>query len=264
MLTNVPTVIVEREGHELGRLVETPATKSLEGDLADLLQGKPPVHNGRWERGSLIAKGSYSYRDRSGKERGTESWELFNASEGGYFLHSRIDSGGMQTEVFHRVDTNRRPAFAEVTRTQGDNRTRVRFTIDKDTMTARVRGKASGVITQTIEVPKQFFLSSPAIASQGWSQSLDATGRTETVAYLEPSEFESPLGTLAAASSEAKGEETLRVPAGVFRARHFLRNAGRENSEWWIDSQLGVPVRGRIGNLECVLTSLTVSSTEKQ
>src|SRR5262249_34773006 len=101
-LTNVPTIIVERGGKEIGRIVETPATNSLESDLAAILSGKTPVHNGRWERGPLIAKGSYSYRNRNGQEIGTETWELFNAVEGGFFAHSRITAEGMSTEVYER------------------------------------------------------------------------------------------------------------------------------------------------------------------
>jgi hypothetical protein len=262
-LTNVPTVIVEREGREVGRIIETPATKTFEEDLSAILIGKANIHNGRWEHGAMIARGTYSYRDRDGKELGTESWELFNAKEGGHFLHSRITRGEQSIEVFHRIDTARRPAFAEITRIKGGNRTRTRFTMDKNTLTARMRGSSSGIITQTIEVPKEFFLCSPAIAAQGWSQSVEATGRTNTVAYLEPSEFESALGTLVDVTSEAKGEEKVRVPAGEFRTRHFVRNIGDQSSEWWIDPQLGVPVRSRAGGVDCILTSVSTASNGK-
>jgi hypothetical protein len=126
-----------------------------------------------------------------------------------------------------------------------------------------MRGSSSGIITQTIEVPKEFFLCSPAIAAQGWSQSVEATGRTNTVAYLEPSEFESALGTLVDVTSEAKGEEKVRVPAGEFRTRHFVRNIGDQSSEWWIDPQLGVPVRSRAGGVDCILTSVSTASNGK-
>src|SRR2546425_1102884 len=123
-ITNVPTVIVERGGHEIGRIVETPAASTMEEDLAAILNGKQPVHTGRWDRGPKLASGTYSYRDRSGKQVGTESWELFSTSEGGYLVHSRITMGDLTTQVFHRVDAKRRPSFTEVTKFHGDDQTR--------------------------------------------------------------------------------------------------------------------------------------------
>src|SRR5262249_17842904 len=103
-ITNVPTVIVERGGREIGRIVETPAAGTMEEGLAAVLSGKQPVHNGRWDRGALLASGVYSYRDRNGKEFGAESWQLFSTAEGGYLVHSQITTGDLITEVFHRVD----------------------------------------------------------------------------------------------------------------------------------------------------------------
>ena len=50
-ITNVPTVIVERGGREIGRIVETPASETIEEDLAAILNGKRLIHNGRSERG---------------------------------------------------------------------------------------------------------------------------------------------------------------------------------------------------------------------
>src|SRR5215471_5207082 len=129
-ITNVPTVIVERDGHEIGRIVETPAAKSMEEDLASILHGKQPVHNGRWDRGPKIATGTYSYRDKDGKQIGTESWDLFSTSEGGFLVHSRITMSDQTTEVYHRVDARRRPSFTEVTKQHGDELTRTRFTVD--------------------------------------------------------------------------------------------------------------------------------------
>lgn len=258
-LTNVPTMIVERSGHEIGRIVETPVTKTFEDDLVAVLSGKPGVHNGRWDRGALLAKGVYSYRDQKGKECGTESWELFDASEGGYFLHSRITSARLSTEVFQRIDVKGRPAFAEITKILGDDRVRTRISVDGNTLIARVRGSGSGVVTQTLEMPSEFFLSSPAVACQAWAQPADASGHRQTAAYLEPSEFQNTTGVVASAGCEAKGEEKIRVPAGEFQARHFIRNVLRENSEWWVHPTLGIPVRGKInGGFEFVLVSLDV------
>ena len=42
-IKKVPTVIVEREGREIGRIIETPVAKTMEEDLAAILAGKPNV-----------------------------------------------------------------------------------------------------------------------------------------------------------------------------------------------------------------------------
>ncbi|HXI90542.1 MAG TPA: hypothetical protein VNO24_11060 [Blastocatellia bacterium] len=260
-ITNVPTVIVERGGREIGRIVETPAASTMEEDLAAILNGKQPVHNGRWDRGPKLASGNYSYRDRSGKQVGTESWELFSTSEGGYLVHSRITIGDLTTEVFHRVDAKQRPSFTEVTKSHGDDQTRTRFTIDNNTLTARMRGSVSGVVSQTLEVPEPLFLCSPSIAGQGFIQS-QGTDRYQIPSYLAPQEFDKAMGVLAMTSCETKGEETVRVPAGEFRARHVIRKTDKEISEWWLHSTLGVPVRGMAGGIEFVLTMLEPTSSK--
>lgn len=252
-ITNVPTVIVERGGHEIGRIVETSSASTMEEDLAAILSGKQPVYNGRWDRGPRIASGAYSYRDH-GKEFGTERWELFSTSEGGYLVHSLITIGDVTTDVFHRVDAKRRPSFAEVTKLHGDDRTRTRYTIDNSTMTARMRGSVSGVISQTVEVPDRFFLWSPAIAAAGFMQ---AEGdRFQISGYLTPEQFDQGMGTLQTLQCDAKGEEKVRVPAGEFRARHITRKTERGTSDWWLHSKLGIPVKGQSAGVEYVLTKL--------
>jgi thiol-disulfide isomerase/thioredoxin len=256
-ITNVPTVIVEREGHEIGRIVETPAMKTMEEDLAAILSGKPVVHNGRWDRGPKIASGVYSYRDQNGKERGTEIWELFSTAEGGYLVHSRVSAGDVTTEIFYRVDAGRRPTFVEVTKQRGDERTRTRYNLDGHTLTARMRGSVSGVISQTIEVPDEFSISSPSLAAEGlrWASS----DQKSLTVYFAPAEFDQAMGTLEALSYESKGEETVRVPAGEFRARHVKGKTDKAASELWVHSQFGIPVRVKTGAMECVLTSLESS-----
>lgn len=257
-ITNVPTVIIERGGQEIGRIVETPASKSMEEDLAAILGGKQLVHNGRWDRGPQLASGTYSYRDRNGKEVGTETWEMFSTAEGGYLVHSRITTGDLITEVFHRVDARRRPSFAEVTKLHGEDRTRTRFNFDGNTMTARTRGSVSGVISQTLEVPDRFFFSSPAIAAQGFVQSPESD-RYQISSYAAPQEFEKAMATLTTVACESKGEETARVPAGEFKARHIARKHDKETSEWWLHAQLGVPVKGQASGIEYVLTHIELS-----
>lgn len=260
-ITNVPTVIVERGGVEMNRIVETPAAATMEEDLAGILSGKQLQHNGRWDRGPKIASGVYLYRDSGGKQIGAEQWTLFSTSEGGHLVHSRIKMGELTTEVFHRVDATRRPSFAEVTKIQGNDRTRTRFSFDGNTMTARMRGSVSGVVSQTVEVPQRFFLSSPCIAAQGFVQTQEGE-RYQTPGYFSPQEFDKAMGTLLVVSYEAKAEVPVLVPAGEFRAWHITRRTGKEMSEWWIHSKLGIPVRGLAGDMEYVLSSLDVTGSK--
>lgn len=260
-ITNVPTVIVERGGREIGRIVETPASKTIEEDLALILAGTQPVNNGRWDRGPKIASGVYSYLDTSGKQIGTESWELFSTAEGGHLVHSRVVVDGLITDVFHRVDANSRPSFVEVTKFHDDEVMRTRFTVDNTTMSARMRGNVSGVISQTLEVPERLFLSSPAIATQGFVQS-PVTDRYQISSYVAPQEFDRAMGVLVTATCETKAEATVRVPAGEFRARHGTRKTARGTSEWWLHPTLGIPVRGLAGGIEYVLTSLELTAKQ--
>jgi hypothetical protein len=176
-------------------------------------------------------------------------------AEGGYLVHSRITTGDLTTEVFHRVDAKRRPSFAEVTKMRGEERTRTRFNIDGNTMTARMRGSVSGVIAQTLEVPERFFLSSPGIAAAGFMQ-LPETGHSPISGYLTPEQFEQAMGTLELMSWDAKGEEAVRVPAGEFRTRHVVFKTGRGTSDLWLDSKLGIPVKCQSSGVEYVLTTL--------
>lgn len=44
-IKKVPTIIVERDGREIGRIIETPVAKTMEEDLAAILAGKPNQRN---------------------------------------------------------------------------------------------------------------------------------------------------------------------------------------------------------------------------
>lgn len=261
-ITNVPTVIIERDGHEIGRIVETPASKTIEEDLAAILNGRQLVHNGRTDRGPKLASGAYSYRDQKGKEFGKEEFELFSTSEGGYLVHSRITQGELATEVFQKIDAKRRPSFAEITKVRGTDRTRTRFSFDGETMTARMRGSVSGVVSQTIEVPARFYLSTPAMASEGWAFNTGDTKAPEQITgYIAPFEFDKAMGTLAAATVDFVGDENLKTTPGEFPTRHFKLRLEHDTCDYWLHSQLGIPLRAQATNgHEYVLTSLTIAA----
>jgi hypothetical protein len=127
-------------------------------------------------------------------------------------------------------------------------------------LTARIRGGVSGVISQTIEVPDGFLLSSPSVAAEGLIKGGESQKRV--TGYRAPFEMDKAMATLSIWSYDTKGEEAVRVPAGEFRARHITRKIDKETSEWWIHPQLGVAVKGQANGLEYVLTSLEMSSNK--
>jgi Thioredoxin len=259
-IINVPTVILESGGHEIGRITETPAGATMEEDLAAILAGKPPEHNGRYERGPELARGTYVYRDAAGK-RGEETWTIFAAKEGARLVRSRIDTGDQIVEVFQGTDAAGKLKFAEITKRQGEAVSRARFFIDGDTMLGRLRGKEAGILEQNLVMPPQFAFATPAIATSGWmAAAASGPATSQVVCYVAPAGIESPLGTTCVVTHRIAGEESVTTPAGEFKTTRLARQSGSEASDWWIHPELGIPVRGQIvGGLEYELSSLVVA-----
>jgi hypothetical protein len=254
---NVPTVIVESGGVEVGRITETPSTKTMEEDVAAILAGTPTEHVGRYDRGPEIARGTYVYRDSGGK-RGEERWTLFAREDGGRLVRSRIDMGDLVVEVFQGTDSAGKLKFAEITKRQGDQVERARFFVDGDHLTGRLRGKEAGILQQDLVLPPSFAFSAPALAASGWMGLAAASGaRSQVVCYIAPSGFESPLGTTCVVTHRVEGEEAVKTAAGEFRTTHLARQSATEASDWWIHPDLGIPVRGQVlGGMNYELTSL--------
>jgi hypothetical protein len=262
-LVNVPTVIVERDGREIGRIVETPATETFEEDLAAILAGKSITHKGRWDRSSLVARGVYAYKDSAGKDIGREDWELFKTDENGYLAHSRITEGNTITEVWHRVNSATRPTFIEVTKQRGESTIRTRYRLSDRTFTARMRSNEAGVIDQTLDVSGYFSVRSPSTVAEGWEFTSAALNQKKALSYFAPSEFDGTVGSLTQISFEEKPVEAINIPAGEFRAKHMIRRSGSEISEWWLHTGLGIPVRAKSAGVEYVLTSIEISPRQQ-
>ena len=253
-------MIVERHGGELGRVTETPATATVEEDLSAILEGRPREHRGRYEREAELARGTYLYRDASG-ERGTEQWTLYETKGGGRLVHSRIATGDLTTEVFYGTEASGKLDFAEITKRQGEGVMRARFWLDGEKLTGRLRGKESGILQQDIVVPGGFAFASPAVAASGWmGTAARSASFSDLVCYVVPGSFDSPLGTTCVVTYRVAGEESVRVPAGEFKATRLARQSPTEASDWWLHPGLGIPIRGQVvGGLEYVLATLEVS-----
>jgi thiol-disulfide isomerase/thioredoxin len=166
-LTNVPTFVVQRDAKEIGRVVETPTTATVEQDVAAILTGATlPPHPGRYARKALIASGHYELRDAHSKT-GKETWELWSTKEGGILTHSLISEGAQKTiETFAALDGHYKPDFIEVTRRDGDHVGRTRASLHDGKWQLHARGDERGLVDQTSVAPAAVIL--PATITFGW------------------------------------------------------------------------------------------------
>jgi hypothetical protein len=165
-IINVPIVLVQRGGREVGRFIETPAGQTVEGDVADLIDGKTLRHPGRSERKELLASGRYALLDRRGGDAGSETFEIYRAPGGGTLLHDEIDRAGSMTETWAALDEKQAPDFAEVTRREGSEVTRTRYFADGAKWTAHARSTRAGIVDQTTTAPATF--ATPATPTLAW------------------------------------------------------------------------------------------------
>ncbi len=205
-IINVPIVILTRDGKEIGRFIETPATTSIEADVAALAGGQTLRHPGRYERGELLKSGSYSRQTARGESDGTEVFELYRTPDGGMILHDFIDRAEKgSTETWAELDGHHAPDFAEVTVREGDHVTRTRYHADEGKWYVTARGDEGGIVSQTMTAPAAMLL--PATPTLGWL--LYAPKPDSVHAYVVDAGMPSAMGRV----------ETLRVddrsaPAG--------------------------------------------------
>jgi len=167
-ITNVPTVIVRRGDSEIGRFVETPAGATVEGDIADIVEGKAKAHPGRHDRGTLLTSGTYLLRDARKRHQGTERFELYERPGGGVIAHSLIAKpDGTSVETWAAIDAEKKPRFVEVTH-RGTSATRTRYRRSGETWAAHSRGSDGGIIDQTVSMPDAVI--APATITYAWAR----------------------------------------------------------------------------------------------
>ena len=264
-ITNTPTFIVERNGHELGRINETPAVPLVEDDLVAILNGKPNVHHGSGDHGPQLAQGSYQYRNREGRETGTERWQLYSTDNDGRLIHSEIVQGDLRTETYYEIDNKKRPVFVEITIRQGDRIIRERAYTEKNDLDIHITGDA-GVLDQFVDFPERAVLSSPAVAAEMWGGAAvsDSKDGGSLSRYVALSDFDNLGGFVDKVDYEAKGEESIHTPAGDFRAKQVIQKTGTESRKLYAHPNLGIPVMGDLKDGgSFVLTSLEISSASR-
>ncbi len=246
-LTNVPTVIVSRDGEEIGRIVETPAADTVEADLAAILSRAPEPHRGRWSREAEIARGRYLYRDGGGTESGEETWELFATEGGGRLLHSVVAHGERTLEIWHRRGAGGASEFVELTRSEEGEHSRTRIWIEDTELRATTRGNVTGIVEQTLEVPPgtSFVLPCAAEAGYDWLRR-GRPGGESIVAAFQLDGDQPAAGKLVEVKLNPAGQETVTSGHGRVAALRLDASSGGIDSRWWLDGELGVPVRGVI------------------
>lgn len=256
-VTNVPTVIVEREGVELGRFVETALSASVESDLGVLVAGGNPTRLPR--KDELIAQGTYVHRDAEGRVTRTESFRILKGKTGGRTIESDVHAAGESLEVVESAGADGETRFAQVTRRGPSRRVeRTRYSRDGDTLYATLRGGETGIAEQTVRVPARFALRTEAAATAGLK------GRSDLPrgCVYDTSEPGQVLGRLCEASWELLPRESVFVAAGELPARHLVESRRGETVHTWVHAELGIPVWGRKGSGTFELATLDIPNAE--
>lgn len=262
-LTNVPTVLVARDGVELGRLVESPVGDSMAGDLATLLAaGALPPHPGALSRERTLARGVYRHLDAGGRTVATERFALHATSRDRRLLHSRLHyADGGVVEVFHRTGVDGASDLIEVTRTDAGAHSRTRAWPGEDgAVSAITRGDRTGIVRQTVPFADgdAFYSPCAADAAAGWFH----RGRPSTAAIRGlrvPGLGGAAAGQLIEITHRGDGEETLDTAAGPLPTQRVAQLDGGGETTWWLEARHGLPVAARFadgGRLELVSLAL--------
>jgi len=205
-VTNVPTIIVTRGAAEVGRIVETASTTSVESDLAAILDGTLPPNPGRYERKTLIVNGTYDVRDKNGA-KGVENFELWSTPKGGLLVRSIVTKGNERIETFAALDANKQPDFVEVTRTSGKHVVRTRCHKSDGEWVVVARGDEFGISEQHTVIPAT--LVTPATITLAWPLFCPGFDRCDPLdAYVISDDV---LGHLTVVRSLANGNEFVPV-----------------------------------------------------
>lgn len=176
-VTNVPTVRVVQAGNEIGRYVETPANGTVEADVADIVEGKQKAHPGRLELGAVLSSGTFR----------NETYTIYERPKGGVIVRSVIARGSTKTETWASYDKDRRSLSAEITHRDAGGVTRTRYSRRGEMLYATSRGASGGIVQQTVRVPEDVALVTPARITQLWAKGKAAyVARAEGPGALTP------------------------------------------------------------------------------
>ena len=241
-VTNVPTVIVKRNGAEIGRFVESPRGDSVVTDLAAILGGAPVPPPAKFrESDEEVASGRLE-----GGSGESETWTLFRTDTGDLRLHVVVlGPTGRVSEIWQRWDAESgRTAFLEVTRDAPGERTRTRLFRRGDGIRTLTRGDRSGIVEQIHETSGAPLVVGPGQASAGLAWI--AAGRPDhlsTEVFRVPGAgdgFAARLETL-----ELRHLGSARLEGIGSPVEHVLATFDGETLEMWLDAETGVLLRAR-------------------
>ena len=256
-IINVPTVIVERNGEELGRIVETPALPTMEADLAAILTGEPAEHPGRWSRGVAMASGVYRIEFVNG-DHGTEKWEIFAIETGGRLVHSIIEAPGLERVIWHRFGEDGDSEFIEITDRTSDGVRRSRLRVSDDHVRVTSRGNRSGIIDQFLGIPSGCVFATGSVLSDGLDCSPFAAGGTgEVTRYSVPLDECASVGCLETVRLISGASTTLDTELGPMAVSEVTIAKGAETRRIWYHEEAQIPVRLEMADRSAMLVELT-------
>ncbi|MBW3671633.1 MAG: thioredoxin family protein [Acidobacteria bacterium] len=258
-IINVPTVIVERDGEEIGRIVETPALATMEADLTAILSGESTEHQGRWSRGVRTTSGVYQIDFRNG-DRGTETWEMFDMEAGGRLVHSIIRAPGQEREIWHRFGQEGESEFIEITDRTIDGVRRSRLRISDDHVRVTSRGNRSGIIDQFLGIPAGCVFATGSVLSDGLDCGPLSAGSTiDVTRYSVPLDECASVGCLETVKLLSGRSTTLETELGPMAVSEVKVAAGDETRRIWILDESRIPVRLEAADRLVVLVELNTA-----
>ena len=149
-ITNVPTIMVHREGKEIARLVEHAPSEAIEKDLPEMLRGTFTAPEIKGEDDTLISQGHQEHQDPQGTAHRYEYWRLYRTAKGGYRINAGIESGETTIDLRLKCNEEGKPTFWEITRKRGQDLRRSRGFVGKKRITVVTRGSDSGIVRQDL------------------------------------------------------------------------------------------------------------------
>ncbi len=256
-IMNVPTIILDDGRRELGRIVETPATPTLEGDLAAIVQGTLPAHQGRIARAARLASGRYAIVRGASEAPSFEDWAIFSTPSGGHLVHSVITSTDRIREIWQTFDTTGRTTFIEVTDHSGNDSRRTRYRVGSDVIRAQSRGNTTGIVSQVVHVPDELTVDTTAIASSGFAYRRIRDVQREIDCYILGDC--GTKGEVDRISIRLLPDEHIDVANMPRHALQFERIRDAKPESLWVDAELGITLKrtGSDGS-SATLTSFTL------
>jgi len=159
-------------------------------------------------------------------------------------LHTIRHRGEARLEIWQREEASGETSFVEITRRQEGRHSRTRHSLDEGILTSTTRGNDTGIVHQTVALPSGASLSTPTVLQAGrtWVQH----GTSGTFPVFRLGGVERATGYLAQLHCKALGERPIEAGGDTFNSRLVEFQLAGTITRWWLDEELGIPLRGEI------------------